>query len=201
MDNILIVDIKAALQNSPRPTLKTVRLTPSAVLIPIIERDEKLHVLLTKRSENLRHHPGQISFPGGRQEASDKNLIETALRETEEEVGINQSSITVLGKLELQPTISGFMVQPIVGIVQNDIKLTLDENEVSEAFEAPLDFILNPTNWKKSYREFNGQTYPVYSILYQEKNIWGVTTQILVNFAKLLGTYQSLAKQKSGQSS
>lgn len=186
MDNILVSDIKTALQNSPTPALKSVALTPSAVLVPIVEHNKNPHILLTKRAKHLRHHPGQISFPGGRQEASDKNLIETALRETEEEIGINPNAVEVLGKLKLQPTISGFMIQPIVGVVEANLNLTLNKNEVSATFEIPFDFALNPKNWQKSYHEFNGQKHPVYSIIYKKENIWGVTAQILVNFATLL---------------
>ncbi len=181
-----IQKIITALDETNHREPKVAKLQPSAVLVPIIERPTGLQLLLTKRAEHLKHHPGQISFPGGRMDDTDSSLIETALRETHEEVGIPNNKVEIIGKLELQPTITQFMIQPIVGIVDSDYDLTISYDEVDEAFEVPLDFLFNKKNQKKSYREYNGFKFPVYSMPYQDWNIWGATAQIIVNFSKLL---------------
>lgn len=184
--NHSLEQISKALDKVNFVTPKASKFQPSAVLVPLIKRDNGLYLLLTKRAEHLRHHPGQISFPGGRMDDTDKDLIHTALRETEEEVGIPESKIEIIGKLELLPTISKFMIQPIVGIVESDYQMTINPEEVDEAFEVPLDFLFDEKNWQKSYREFNGITFPLYAMPYQSRNIWGATAQIIVNFSKLL---------------
>ncbi|MRX26579.1 CoA pyrophosphatase [Kangiella sp. HZ709] len=183
---VTIKAIQTALDNANHRAPKVTQLQPSAVLVPLVERANGLQLILTQRAQHLKHHPGQISFPGGRMDDSDKNLIHTAIRETEEEVGIYEHQIEVIGKLALQPTITQFMIQPVVGIVKNDYQFTVNTDEVDEAFEVPLDFLFDPTNRKKSYREFQGIKFPLYSMPYQGRNIWGATAQIIVSFSKLL---------------
>jgi hypothetical protein len=117
---------------------------------------------------------------------TDRDLIHTALRETEEEVGIAQADIDVLGKLPLQPTGSGFLIQPVVGVLPQPFELTLSEDEVSAAFEAPVDFLFDPDNQQHSYREYGGKNYSIYSIPYDGWNIWGATANIIVKFSQLL---------------
>ncbi|MEQ8206706.1 MAG: CoA pyrophosphatase, partial [Woeseia sp.] len=121
-------------------------LQPSAVLIPIVERREGLTVLLTERAAHLKHHPGQISFPGGRMELSDRDLRETALRETQEEIGVGPEQVAVAGYLTPLPTVSGYAVTPIVGLVDANVVLRIDQREVAAAFEVPLEFLLDSTN-------------------------------------------------------
>ncbi len=183
---IKLEQIQQALDKANYVTPKTTQLQPSAVLVPIVERPAGLQLILTQRAEHLKHHPGQISFPGGRMDDTDKNLIHTALRETDEEIGIPESKIEVIGKLGLQPTITKFMIQPIVGLVESDYQFRVNHDEVDEAFEVPLDFLFKPANQIKSYREFQGIQFPVYAMPYQGRNIWGATAQIIVNFSKLL---------------
>ncbi|NVJ67185.1 MAG: CoA pyrophosphatase [Gammaproteobacteria bacterium] len=183
---IKLEQIQQALEQADHVKPKVSQLQPSAVLVPIVERAAGLQLILTQRSEHLKHHPGQISFPGGRMDDTDKSLIHTALRETEEEIGIPESKIEVLGKLGLQPTVSQFMIQPIVGLVESSYDFIINHDEVDEAFEVPLDFVFDPSNQQKSYREFNGIRYPIYAMPYQGRNIWGATAQIIVSFSKLL---------------
>ncbi len=183
---IKLIDIEKALARANQITPKETELRPSAVLVPIVEREEGLQLLLTQRTFHLRHHAGQISFPGGSMDDTDKDLIHTALRETHEEVGIPDKLINVLGKLPLQPTVSGFMIQPIVAQIQEHYEMRLCEAEVADAFEVPLDFVLNPDNQNHFYKEYNGQRYSVYSIPYLERNIWGATANIIVQFSKLI---------------
>ncbi|AOE49582.1 CoA pyrophosphatase [Kangiella sediminilitoris] len=184
---ITLQQIQAALDASGEITPRVAELRPSAVLVPLIERDNGLHMLLTQRAEHLRHHAGQISFPGGSMDDTDDDLIHTALRETEEEVGIQQHHINVMGKLPLQPTTTGFLIQPVVGIIPHDMELDLCKDEVSDAFEAPLDFVCDPDNQIHSYREFGGKNYSIYSIPYDGWNIWGATASIIVKFSQLIG--------------
>lgn len=183
---ITLEQIQQALDAADEITPRTAKLRPSAVLVPLIQKSDGLHLLLTQRSEHLRHHAGQISFPGGSMDDTDDDLVHTALRETEEEVGIAQTDIEVLGKLPLQPTGSGFLIQPVVGILPDNFELTLCQDEVSSAFEAPLDFLFDPDNQIHSYREYDGKNYSIYSIPYEGWNIWGATANIIVKFSQLI---------------
>ncbi|WP_251359673.1 CoA pyrophosphatase [Kangiella sp. TOML190] len=183
---ISLEQIQQALNQANHKPPKASKLQPSAVLVPIVQRDSGLQLILTQRAQHLKHHPGQISFPGGRMDPEDKDLIATALRETEEEVGISKQQIKVLGKLSLQSTITQFMIQPIVGLVDPDYRFSINPDEVDEAFEVPLDFLLQPSNQVKSSIEHQGVTYPLYSMPYQGRNIWGATAKIIVDFGKLI---------------
>ena len=157
-------------------------LTPAAVLVPIVERGDGLTVLLTKRTDHLHDHAGQISFPGGRVEASDKDAIDTALRETEEEVGIPRSMIEVVGQLEPYRTGTGFRISPVVGFVDPDYTLRIDEFEVAEVFEVPLDFVFDPANHERRSAVFKNVERHYYVLPYEDRNIWGATAGMLVGF-------------------
>lgn len=156
-------------------------LIPAAVLIPLVERQGGLTVLLTRRSEHLNDHAGQISFPGGRHEAVDSSPVETALRETEEEVGLSRGFIEVIANLDVYETSTGFAVTPVVGFVRDGFTLELDEFEVAEAFEVPLDFIFDPANHQRQSRIWKGAERRFYVIPYGRRHIWGATAGMLVN--------------------
>jgi 8-oxo-dGTP pyrophosphatase MutT (NUDIX family) len=162
------------------------QLRPSAVLIPLIERHDELSVLLTERATNLKHHPGQVSFPGGRMEAGDADLRTTALRETEEEVGIPPDMVEVAGYLAPMPTISGYAVTPIVGLVRPDIRLRLDPLEVAQAFEVPLGFLMRDDNQQSLTRHFEGIEIPLIEFRYGPRRIWGATAAMIVSLQKIL---------------
>ena len=161
-------------------------LTPAAVLIPIILRDSGLHVLLTKRNEHLKHHPGQISFPGGRVDDTDRDVQHTALREAEEEVGLHPRHIDIIGELDQYIVGTGYLVSPIIGIIQPTFKLIRQEDEVAEIFEAPLDFLITPKNFKRYTREFNGKLHHHFAITWQNYFIWGATAGMLRNLSQRL---------------
>lgn len=163
-----------------------IKLRPAAVLVPIIERSEGTTVLLTQRTEHLNHHAGQISFPGGRVEPEDTDAVDTALRETEEEIGLDRTFVEVVGQLDIYETVTGFSITPVVGFVNTEFSLSIDGGEVSEAFEIPLDFILNPINHQRHSREFAGARRHYYAMPYQERYIWGATAGMLVNLSKRL---------------
>ena len=161
-------------------------LSPAAVLIGLIPRAEGLHVLLTRRTEGLRHHGGQISFPGGRIEAEDSDPVAAALREAHEEVGLTPSLASPLGFLDPFVTITGFHVFPVVAQISVDYVPRLDPGEVAEAFEVPLDFLLDPANERRTEVEYLGRMRPLVEFGYRDYRIWGATAAMLVNFRERL---------------
>ena len=161
-------------------------LKAAAVLLPIVGRPEELTVLFTRRTAHLRAHSGQISFPGGRVEGHDASAEETALRETQEEIGLAPARVEVLGRLADYHTRTGFRVTPVVGLVSLPFVLSLDAREVDEAFEVPLSFLLDSANHQRHSREFQGRQVEYYAIAYRDYYIWGATAGMLVNFYRHL---------------
>lgn len=159
-------------------------LRDAAVLIGFVEREEGLQVILTKRAEHLRHHPGQISFPGGKYENDDHTLVNTALREAEEEIGIHQTHIQVFGQLPKLPTISQFNVTPFLAFVSPDYTTRIDQNEVAEVFEVPANHILNPEKLYSTKFNLRKTSHRVFAIPYQRHFIWGMTAQIIESMQK-----------------
>lgn len=159
---------------------------PAAVLVPLIERDQTLSVLLTRRTDHLHHHPGQISFPGGRAEAGDAGPQDTALRETEEEIGLARRHIELLGYLPDYYTGTGFCVTPVVGLVRPPFELKLDAFEVAEVFEVPLAHFLDPLNHQRHSMEVEGRTRRFYAMPYGDYYIWGATAGMLRSLYDLL---------------
>lgn len=167
------------------PPPEPIALAPAAVLIPIVIREEPT-VLLTRRTDHLPRHAGQVSFPGGRVHERDISLVQTALRETQEETGIEPSFVTVAGFLDVFETGTGYAILPVVGLLSEGFALKPDANEVADAFEVPLAFLVNPANRIRQTRDFNGRTRSFYSFLYGERQIWGATAAMLVSFAERL---------------
>lgn len=161
-------------------------LAGAAVLVPIVERPEGLTVLLTLRASHLKHHAGQISFPGGRIEPHDASPWEAALREAEEEIGLSREFVSLAGYLNDQLVISGFRVTPVVAFVRPGFELRLDRTEVEDVFEVPFDFILDPANHQSRDRHFQGMTIVTYDIPYQGRQIWGATATMLMTLYRLL---------------
>lgn len=165
--------------------VKTENLIEAAVLIPIVERNDGLKVILTKRSNNLKQHPGQISFPGGKSEKTDKSLVATALRETKEEIGINNKNVEILGQLSQHVTITGFKITPFIGRIRMGFSTEIQTSEVSEIFEVPLSYLSNPRNFRVESVKWKGKKRFFYSIPYGPYYIWGATARILKNLADL----------------
>ena len=159
-------------------------LKPAAVLIPIIARGDHLSVLFTRRSAQLRHHPGQISFPGGRQDPDDGDLATTALRETHEELGIPARSIQLLGELPAHITVSHYRMVPFIGLLAPDYPLTPAADEVAEAFELPLAPLLEPANYGRWQVQRGSQLHTVLGITLQQRLVWGATARILWQLAR-----------------
>jgi 8-oxo-dGTP pyrophosphatase MutT (NUDIX family) len=169
--------------------------TDAAVLVPLVQRDAGLQVLLTRRTEHLRDHAGQISFPGGRVEAGDLDLADTALREAEEEVGLPRSHVEVIGSLPHYTTVTHFVVTPVVALVRPGFQLTLDPFEVAEAFEVPLQFLMTPAHHRCHEVEFQGDKRRFLSMPWQAPGaggtaqqyfIWGATAAMLRNLYRFL---------------
>lgn len=163
----------------------------ASVLIPLVQRPSGLQVLLTRRTDHLRDHAGQISFPGGRVEDDDLSPIATALRETEEEVGLSRNWVEVIGLLPIYTTVTAFQVTPVVGLVRPGFSLQLDSFEVAEAFEVPLQFLMTPAHHQRHQVEFEGGSRQFLSMPWQIENadgvlqryfIWGATAAMLRNF-------------------
>ena len=157
---------------------------PAAVLVGLIQRESGLHVILTRRTEALRHHAGQISFPGGRIEDSDQDPIAAALREAQEEIGLLSQHVQALGYLDSFLTITGFHVYPVVAKVSADFIPQADPREVDEIFEAPLEFVLDPKNARSIEIEYLGKSRTIIEFQYEHYRIWGATASMLVNFRK-----------------
>jgi 8-oxo-dGTP pyrophosphatase MutT (NUDIX family) len=154
---------------------------PAAVLIPLVNKPEGIQVLLTQRASHLYNHAGQVSFPGGRIDPEDTNTQITALRETEEEIGLGRDKIEILGSLKEYFIPSGFKVSPWVGWVNPPISLTPDPFEVDHIFEVPLSFFFDPQRHHLKQDEFEGRQRRYYVFEYQEKTIWGATAGMLVD--------------------
>ncbi|MBL8665974.1 MAG: CoA pyrophosphatase [Rhodospirillales bacterium] len=161
-------------------------LTPAAVLVPLIERPDGLTVLFTQRTSHLAHHAGQVSFPGGHIEPEDGGPAETALRETEEEVGLDRSHVRIVGRLDTYVTRTGFAVTPVVGMVAPPFTLRPDPHEVAEIFEVPLDFLLDPSNHERCSAEFEGRTRFFWAMPYGRHFIWGATAGMVINLCDIL---------------
>ncbi|HQU78982.1 MAG TPA: CoA pyrophosphatase [Azonexus sp.] len=164
-------------------------LTPAAVLFPIVLRDNGQTVLLTQRTAHLKDHAGQISFPGGRVEAEDESPIHTALRETEEEIGLAREHVEVLGFLPEYRTGTGFRVTPVVALVTPPFELALDPFEVAEAFEVPLAFLLDPANHKRHSLHYRGALRHFFAMPYGDYFIWGATAGMIRSLTERLGLH------------
>ncbi|HEY5346624.1 MAG TPA: CoA pyrophosphatase [Rhizomicrobium sp.] len=165
-------------------------LAEAAVLMPIITRAEP-SMLFTRRCAHLSRHAGQVSFPGGRAEPQDASLVETALRETQEEIGLDPSFVTIAGFLERHETGTGYAIQPVVGLVAEGFTLTPDPREVDAIFEVPLAFLLNPANAQEHRGEFEGRLRRYHSFVYGEHRVWGATAAMLMNFRERLGMIET----------
>jgi 8-oxo-dGTP pyrophosphatase MutT (NUDIX family) len=158
------------------------RLRPASVLVPLIERGPGLNLILTRRAALLSHHPGQVAFPGGKQDPGDASPLAAALREAREEIGLD--GVAVLGELDLHETVTGFAVTPFVGLAPAGFRPVIDRREVDEVFEVPLDFVLEPGNFRIEARRWQGQLRRFYVIPYGPHYIWGATARILRQLAE-----------------
>jgi 8-oxo-dGTP pyrophosphatase MutT (NUDIX family) len=162
---------------------------PAAVLVPVVVRETGLHVLLTERTAHLNDHAGQISFPGGRVEAADRDPIAAALRESFEEIGLAPAAVEVIGTLPEYVTATSYRVTPVIGLIERPPDLAIDAFEVAEAFEVPLSFLMNPANHERRGVELAGLRRTFYAMPYTATRryfIWGATAAMLRNLYHFL---------------
>lgn len=159
----------------------------AAVLIPLIDHGDDLTVLLTLRASGLKHHAGQISFPGGRFEPGDRDAVAAALRETEEEIGLRREFVEVIGRLPDHVVVSGYRVTPVVGLVAPAFELVLDRQEVSGTFEAPLRHLLDPATHARRMRQVGDEWLECCELPWGEHHIWGATAGMLLTLMEVLG--------------
>lgn len=168
--------------DSVRPAAPVLR--PAAVLVALASRPSGLSVILTKRASHLAHHPGQISFPGGKVEAGDPSPAAAALREAQEEIGLNPATVTILGHMPDHETVTGFRMTPVVGVVQDAPILHIDRAEVAEAFFVPFAFLRNLTHYRIESRQWRAQPRYFYTCPYGPYYIWGATARVLYALAR-----------------
>lgn len=161
-------------------------LRSAAILLPIIDIDGSLEVLLTKRSSHLTAHAGEICFPGGGSEKDDTDASMTALRETKEEIGVKESDIKIIGKMPPVPTFTGYIIHPVVGVLLGSPEISIDRSEVESYFTVPLTFFMNHKNKKESLWKTNNIQLPIVEYQYQNHRIWGATAMIISLFCDRL---------------
>ena len=166
----------------PAPTI----FRPAAVLVPLVRREREITVLLTKRTEEMPSHAGQIAFPGGRRQKEDADARATALRETEEEVGLSRTFVEVIGPVDPYRTGTGYEITPVVGIVTPGFTLHADPREVADMFEVPLAHFLDENNHRIDSRIWNGRERRYYAMPYGDRYIWGATAGMLKNLQFVL---------------
>lgn len=175
-------------QPEPMPEPDEAGAVQAAVLIPVVSRPEGPTVILTQRAAALRSHSAQVAFPGGRVDAVDGSPLVTALRETEEEIGLPREQVRTLGFLDAYLTGTGYRIVPVVGLVTPPFTLTLNRHEVDEAFETPLSFLLDPANHKREGREWKGRYRTYYAMPFGDRYIWGATAGMIRNLYERLST-------------
>ncbi len=156
----------------------------AAVLVAVTDRAEP-GVILTQRPMTMRNHPGQIAFPGGRKDGDDADIIEAALREAQEEIGLPPSTVSIVGLADQYRTITSFVVTPVIAVVPPDLPLVANE-EVEHIFEVPLSFLLDPVNHRVNSLEWEGERREFFEIIWGEHNIWGATAAMIVNLSRRL---------------
>ena len=183
-----IESMKKMLSSRKRRVIEHPPFSHAAVLVPLFKKEEECHLLITKRSDEVKYHKGEISFPGGVVDEEDRELINTALREAHEEIGLKESDIQVIGLLDDIVTITEFIVTPIVGLFPYPYPFKVSEVEIAELIEVPLSFLLNKECLSERTILRGGQNEVVYAYQYGEHIIWGATARILNQFLDLISS-------------
>jgi 8-oxo-dGTP pyrophosphatase MutT (NUDIX family) len=172
-------------------------LAAAAVLVPLVVDDNGIDVILTVRAAHLRHHSGQISLPGGRRETQDRDPVATALRECEEEIGLESEAVKVVGGLKPLATGTGFLISPVVGLVSGISSIRPREPEVAAVFRVPLGFLMEPSNRHRRHGVHNGRLREYFEILFRSHRIWGATAAVLIDLCdRLIGKTDDVSEVK-----
>jgi 8-oxo-dGTP pyrophosphatase MutT (NUDIX family) len=194
MSNFSLTNLDEILKKRTKGLIADWELKPAAVLVPIFFKNEEYHLLFTKRTENLRHHPGQISFPGGRQDPTDNSLQETALRESLEEIGLNPNDVTILGELDDMITTSQYRVTPFVCTIPYPYDFTINKTEIDHLIEVPLSKFLDPSICEiRKFPIYKSYSVDVYYYHIGTEPVWGVTGRIVKHFLDII--YPLLSNQ------
>ena len=179
----LLDTIRKSLAAEPREHPVSGSLTPAAVLLPLLYQDDKLSILLTRRTQTVKAHKGEVSFPGGVQDAADESLLATALREAQEEIGLQPDDVEILGSLDpVATSSSGFLVYSFVGLIPYPYPFRLNSREVAEILMVPLHFLADSKHWHRNPFVSNNQSSDDYFVPYGKYLIWGATAHILKIF-------------------
>jgi len=179
--------IKEILARRSKASIQDPRLKRAAILIPLFKKEGEYHILLTRRTDKVAHHKGQISFPGGQQDKKDKNLLATALREAQEEMGIEEKDVHILGELDdICTATTDFCVSPFVALIPYPYSFRINPLEIEEVIEVPLSALFDETQFHQEVGLKNGRTFPVYFYQHKDHTIWGVTASILRQLLELI---------------
>ncbi|RJO67054.1 MAG: CoA pyrophosphatase [Myxococcales bacterium] len=162
---------------------------PAAVMMPLLVKDGRLHILFTKRTQDVKHHKGQISFPGGSRDPEDASLLDCALRETEEEIGLSRDGVQVFGRLDATPVITRYVMTPFVGKIPYPYHFTPSAIEIDSLLFLPLDAFLDPAVHSLSVNEFMGQDVPIHFYKIGDETVWGATGRVLTQFFQVCLDY------------
>lgn len=180
--NITLDVIRRIFKDYQRKSNHHEKVVHAGVLMLLFERRDNLHIVLTKRTEDVEHHKGQISFPGGSMDEKDVSIIDTALRETEEEIGIKRGDVEIIGMLDDFYSITGFCITPIIGALFYSPTYLINEREVAEVFDLPLSFFIQAYKLNPELYRIEGQDGKRLSYIYNQYEIWGITAKILTSF-------------------
>lgn len=178
--------VRKVLSQRRKKTITDDSLRPSGVLLPLFYKDGKYHILLTRRTENLEHHKGQISFPGGAYDEGDRTLMVTALREAYEEIGLKSEDVEILGELDDMVTTTEFIISPFVGFIPYPYEFNINTYEIAELIEVPVQALLDREEYREDFMTREGTPYHGYSYEYNGHIVWGATARILKQFLDLV---------------
>ncbi len=179
--------IKQILAHYHKNKIVDEKLTPSAVIVPLSYREGECHIFFTERSDQVNFHKGQICFPGGTREPGDASLLDTALREANEEIGLDAKDVEVLGELDDNLTVTtGYVISPFVASIPYPYPFKVDRREIKQIFSVPLSALMDEAIFREELQSFDGETMPVYFYEYEGHVIWGATARILKRFIELL---------------
>ena len=179
-------ELENVMRHYKKREISNEKLIPAAVLIPLFYKDGQCYALFTRRSNEVISHKSQVCFPGGAHQASDADLLQTALREAEEEIGLKSEDVEVLGELDDSITLTGYLISPFIAFIPYPYPFKANNKEVAKIFSIPLSALMDENNFRQAYQTIDGVTYLDYSYKYGEEVVWGATARIVKQFTDLI---------------